>query len=81
MSNIVLELHIRKAFDTMGWNFIVEVLRCFDFGPFFLGWIKKHSKSAKLSILLLMVFFFGYFQCSRGVRHCDFLSPLLFFLP
>lgn len=77
--NIALKFDIRKAFDTIDWNFLLNVLYAFGFNNTFCGWIKNILKSAKLSILV-NGHPTGYFACKRGVRQGDPLSPLLFCL-
>lgn len=38
--NLALKLDIRKAFDTLDWNFIISVLETFRFNSTFCNWIK-----------------------------------------
>jgi len=77
--NVALKVDIAKAFDTLDWNFLLEVLRKFGFAETFVNWILVILKSARLSILVNGKAV-GYFTCSRGVRQGDPLSPLLFCL-
>lgn len=37
--NIVIKVDIRKAFDTLDWNFLLEVLKRFGFSNLFCDWI------------------------------------------
>ncbi|XP_057774812.1 uncharacterized protein LOC130993791 [Salvia miltiorrhiza] len=76
-SNMACKIDIRKAFDTMNWNFIIQVLRANGFHEKFLNWISIIFKSARISILYNGRTS-GYFACSRGVRQGDPLSPILF---
>lgn len=73
-SNGSLNVDIRKAFDSMSWDFILEVLRCFEF--FVYAWIKSIFESAWISILLNGTPE-GYFSCFRGVPQGDPLASLL----
>ena len=36
---MAVKVDIRKAFDTMDWNFLLLVLRMFGFHPVFCDWI------------------------------------------
>lgn len=75
--NLAFKIDICKAFDTLRWDFIIEVLHCYGFPDIFCSWILEIFASAKLSILVNGVPK-GYFSCSRGVRQGDPLSPILF---
>ncbi|XP_058776538.1 uncharacterized protein LOC131650843 [Vicia villosa] len=76
--NIALKVDISKAFDTISWEFIIKVLKCFSFCDTFCSWIKT-----LLSLAAVSICFNGnlhcFFNCARGVRR-DPLSPLLFCL-
>ncbi|XP_057802933.1 uncharacterized protein LOC131018226 [Salvia miltiorrhiza] len=76
-SNIACKVDIRKAFDTMSWEFILQVLRANNFHENFISWISIIFTSARISILYNGNLS-GYFACSRGVRQGDPLSPILF---
>ena len=77
--NIAIKVDILKAFDTLDWNYLVEVLRQFGFSSLFCNWILEILHSAHLSVLFNGNVV-GYFPCKRGVRQGDPLSPLLFCL-
>jgi hypothetical protein len=77
--NLALKIDITKAFDTLDWNFLIKVLTAFGFNEKFCNWIKVILHSAFLSISINGKSQ-GYFNCSRGVRQGDPLSPLLFCL-
>ena len=77
--NIAIKVDIRKAFDTLDWNFIIAVLKQFGFFYLFCDWILAILYSAHLSILVNGNAV-GYFPCTRGVCQGDPLSPLLFCL-
>ncbi|GAU13228.1 hypothetical protein TSUD_245980 [Trifolium subterraneum] len=77
--NIALKVDIAKAFDTLNWNFLLKILKCFGFSSRFCNWIHFILLSARISISINGKQH-GYFSCSRGVRQGDPLSPLLFFL-
>ncbi|PNX79615.1 ribonuclease H, partial [Trifolium pratense] len=75
--NLALKIDISKAFDTLEWSFLLKVLNRFGFNEKFCNWIHVILKSAFLSISINGKSE-GYFNCSRGVRQGDPLSPLLF---
>jgi hypothetical protein len=77
--NLALKIDISKAFDTLEWSFLLKVLHCFGFNEVFCNWIHVILQSAFLSISVNGRAE-GYFNCSRGVRQGDPLSPLLFCL-
>ncbi|PNY16800.1 ribonuclease H, partial [Trifolium pratense] len=77
--NVAMKIDISKAFDTLEWPFLLKVLKQFGFNSTFCHWIEVILSSAHLSISINGTLN-GYFNCSRGVRQGDPLSPLLFCL-
>ncbi|MCI03301.1 RNA-directed DNA polymerase (Reverse transcriptase), partial [Trifolium medium] len=77
--NLALKIDISKAFDTLDWGFLLKVLHAFGFNSTFCNWINTILNSARLSISVNGAQE-GYFNCNRGVRQGDPLSPLLFCL-
>ncbi|CAL0303089.1 unnamed protein product [Lupinus luteus] len=77
--NLAIKIDIKKAFDTIDWDFLLNTLQKFGFNHKFRKWIHLILHSARLSINVngKMV---GYFKCTRGVRQGDPLSPILFCL-
>ncbi|XP_057811447.1 uncharacterized protein LOC131025669 [Salvia miltiorrhiza] len=75
--NMACKIDIRKAFDTIRWGFIMQVLRATGYHESFIQWVQIIFYSARLSILYNGNLS-GYFACSRGVRQGDPLSPILF---
>jgi len=61
--NIAMKVDIRKAFDMLDWNFLLDVLRQFGFSQFFCNWILDILHSAHLSILFNGNVI-GYFPCN-----------------
>lgn len=76
--NIAIKLDTVKAFDTLDWSFLLQVLTSFGFDKKFVFWVQAILAFARLSILVIGTPK-GYFSCSRGVRQGDPLSPLLLF--
>ncbi|CAL0322191.1 unnamed protein product [Lupinus luteus] len=77
--NLAIKLDVRKAFDTLDWNFLLSTLSAFGFHEKFIHWVEVILKSAMLSISVNGQSI-GYFHCKRGVRQGDPLSPILFCL-
>ena len=65
--NMAIKIDIRKAFDFLDWNFLLDVLEAFGFCLQFRDWILTLFSSTRFSILLNGKVH-GYFSCSRGVR-------------
>ncbi|XP_057790741.1 uncharacterized protein LOC131007841 [Salvia miltiorrhiza] len=75
--NMACKIDIKKAFDTLRWDFLLSVLKVSGYDGTFIRWIEIILHSARLSILYNGRLH-GYFSCSRGVRQGDPLSPILF---
>jgi len=50
--NFACKIDIAKAFDTLEWDFLLQVLNAFGFNSKFCGWIKEILASTKLSVLV-----------------------------
>lgn len=74
-----LTLEIQKAFDTLDYDFLCDVLIEFRFSHTFVRWIWNMLSSSHIS-LLVNGSPNGYFTCPRGVRQGDPLPTLLFCL-
>jgi hypothetical protein len=75
--SLFLKLDISKAFDSVDWAYLLEVMRALGFGQIWRDWICLSLASATSRILLN-----GEpgkpFSHARGLRQGDPLSPMLF---
>lgn len=73
----LLKVDLRKAFDSVNWEFILSVLEASDFPHSFSNWIRQCLTTTSFSIKVNGALC-GYFKGNRGLRQGDPLSPPLF---
>lgn len=76
---LLLKMDISKAFDTLSWPFLIEVLQAYGFSKKWCAWIETLLSTASSRILLN-----GQqgpsIRHMRGVHQGDSLSPMLFII-
>jgi hypothetical protein len=77
--SLLFKLDIRKAFDSMRWDYILELLKRHNFPPKSRDWITALLCTASSRVLLNGVAGAPILH-GRGLRQGDPLSPLLFVL-
>ncbi|XP_071719040.1 uncharacterized protein [Rutidosis leptorrhynchoides] len=73
------KVDIQKAYDTVDWEFLREILAHFGFHKVMIKWIMRCISSTSFSIAINGTLY-GYFKGKRGLRQGDPMSPYLFTL-
>ena len=77
LGGMLLFIDFEKAFDSINWTFMLQALKCLNFGPNFIKWVKVFYTDIS-SCIINNGSTCEYFPVSRGVRQGDPLSPYLF---
>ncbi|KAJ0920733.1 putative RNA-directed DNA polymerase [Helianthus annuus] len=75
----LLKIDFEKAYDNVCWSFLLDIMGQMGFPDLWCKWIKGILASARSSVLVNGSPTFE-FNCSKGVRQGDPLSPFLFLL-
>ncbi|GAA0170712.1 hypothetical protein LIER_24912 [Lithospermum erythrorhizon] len=73
----MIMLDIQKAYDTVSWDFVENVLLGLGFPTKFVGWIMECVTTASYSISINGLLH-GHLKGGRGLRQGDPISPTLF---
>jgi hypothetical protein len=68
--SMAMKIDVRKTFDTINWEFLLQVLKSFGFSQCFCNWINTILHSARLS-LCINGKSIGFVSCTRGVTQGD----------
>ncbi|RVW15499.1 putative inactive ATP-dependent zinc metalloprotease FTSHI 1, chloroplastic [Vitis vinifera] len=74
---VMCKLDIEKAYDQVGWKFLLAMLKQMGFGERWIKWIEWCISTVRYFVLINGSPS-GFFQSSRGLRQGDPLSPYPF---
>lgn len=74
-----LKVDMRKAYDSVYWEFLWAVLRYLGFPDLFIAWVMECVSTTSFS-LAINEYFHGFIKGRRGLRQGDPMSPSLFLM-
>ncbi|KAK9063215.1 hypothetical protein SSX86_017085 [Deinandra increscens subsp. villosa] len=75
----LLKIDFEKAYDNVNWNFLLSIMSQMGFPQRWCDWIKGICVSSRAAVLVNGSPTFE-FQCEKGLRQGDPLSPFLFLI-
>ena len=75
----MLKIDLRKAFDSVRWDFLNSALRALRVPDRFIGWIQQCISIASFT-LAVNGSSFGYFESTSGLRQGGPISPYILVL-
>ncbi|WZY73147.1 hypothetical protein YC2023_005387 [Brassica napus] len=79
LKSAMIKIDIRKAFDTVCWDFVLKVLEAQQFPPMFITWITECISSPRFSVAINGELA-GFFEGKKGLCQGDSISPYLFIM-
>ena len=76
---LLLLIDFEKAFDSLSWSFMQEVLNYFNFGPSIIQWILTFYENTQVTINQGGNLS-SFFRTERGCKQGDPISPYIFIL-
>lgn len=70
----MLKVDIRKAFDTISWDFVLKLLDTQNFPPIFVTWIRECITTPRFSVAINGELA-GFFPGKKGLHQGDSISP------
>ena len=79
MQGMLMLIDFEKAFDSISWKFIYNVLEFFGFNRNFINWVKLYNHDIHAYVLQCGILS-EKINIERGCRQGDPISPYLFLL-